>query len=299
MEPRAGLLEREDLARSHAGDEPVDRVLTAAKSYNLPRAARELRSPVDDLLLPTAKVTAGTLFLALREAPLVIVVLIATFVTSESWQFFARLDGWQYAKVIAGFGIVITVVLVFGLRDEARKAYTIPDEPPPPSELEQPLADAGFGDPPAGMQAPGFSRRMVGVTAAGRLLLECALVGAAAAGLFVLLGAVGVSNELASSWATRPGEEEHAVKTLFEISWLGDHAETVTRELLLVSGALGAIAALAFSVELATGERLREELLRRRFAAYATAYRAWARLYHGEAPEPPAAVEAEPGAGAT
>ena len=292
MRPRRELLEREELARASAGDEAVDRVLTAAKSHNLPRGERDLRLPVDDVLVPTAKVTVGTLFLALREAPLVVVVLIAVFITSESWQFFARLDGWQYAKVIAGFGIVIAVVLVFGLRDEARAAYTISDHEPEPSEIEQPLADAGFGNPPAGLKAPTVSRWLVGVTQAGRLLLQCGVVGLAAAGLFMLLGAVGVSTDLVSAWATRPGEEAHQPDTLFEISWLGDHAETVTTELLLICGALGAIAALAFSIELATGERLRHELLRRGFMAYGVSFRAWARLYHGQPPAPPEEPEA-------
>jgi hypothetical protein len=284
---RAELLERENLARERAGDEAVDIVLAAAKSQNLPRGDLEFRSPVDDVLLPTAKVTAGTLVLALREAPLVVVVLIAVFVTSESWQFFARLDGWQYTKVIAGFAILISLVVIFGLREEWRTASRVPDDASPGSEAESALADAGFGDPPPGLTAPAFSRWTVGAVQFGRLVLACAVVGLATAALFVLLGAVGVSAELAGAWATWPGEEPaHTADTLFEISWLGDHAETVTLELLLLSGAIGAIAALAFSVELVTGERLREELIRRRFAGYSAAFRGWARLYHGAPPEP-------------
>jgi hypothetical protein len=284
VKPRGELLERETLAREHSGDEAVDRVLSAARSYGLPRGKSERHLPVEDVLRPTAKVTLGTLFIALREAPLVVVVLIAVFITSESWQFFARLDAWQYAKVIFGFGVVIAVVLVFGLRTEARTAYTIGDDEPGPSEIEQPLADAGFGPPPAGLTAPALSRLLAGATQAGRLLVECAVVGLAAAGLFLLLGAIGASPELVSSWATRPGEEAYSAHTLFEISWLGEHAETVTRELMLVSGALGAIAALSFSIELVTGQRLREELLRTRFVGYGMAFRAWARLHHGSPP---------------
>ena len=295
MRPRQELLEREALARELAGDEAVARVLSVSQSYNLPRGDRRLRSPVDDVLLPTAKVTANTLRLALREAPLIVVILIAVFLTAESWQFFARLDGFQFAKVMAGFAVLIALVILFAIREEWKAAYTIPTNAPAPSELERPLADAGFREPGPGLTAPWFSRWMLGLTQTLRLFLESAVVGALAAGLFVVLGAIGVSPELAGSWSAFGGEDTHKVDVLFEIPLLGDHAEPVTAELLFVSGAIGAIAALAFSVELATGERLREEgFLRDRFAGYGTAFRAWARLYQGDPPpQPPAGDEAE------
>jgi hypothetical protein len=151
VKARRDLLERERLARAVTDDETVDRVLSAAQSASLPRGQSRLRLPVDDLLLPTARLTAGTLRLALREAPIVVVVLIAVFVTSESWQFFGRLDGIHYAKVLAGFAVVIAVVLAFAIADELKRAATIPDDEPPPSELDAPLAEAGFGPPPGGL----------------------------------------------------------------------------------------------------------------------------------------------------
>ena len=84
MPTRPELLEREELARARTGDEPVDRVLAGAATYSLPRGQSRIGSNVDDLILPTAKMTAGTLRLALREAPIVVVVLIAAFVAAES-----------------------------------------------------------------------------------------------------------------------------------------------------------------------------------------------------------------------
>jgi hypothetical protein len=281
------MQQREALARERADSDAVDRVLAAAGSQWLPRGESRARSQVVDLPLAGARSTAGTLLLALREAPLVLVVLIAVFLASETWQFFARLDGWEYAKVIGGVILVMAVILVLGLREQWRAAYTIPedDRPGAPSEIERPLVDAGFGEPPGGLEAPPFSRWMLRATQITRLILLCLLVGLVAAGVFTLMGATAVSPKLAGSWATRVGETaNYQPRELVDISFLGRHAETVTVELLLVCGAIGAIAALAFSVELVTGERLREELLRRSFTGYRNAFRAWARLYHGEPP---------------
>jgi hypothetical protein len=287
--PANEMKRREALARHHADDESVDRVLAAAKSQWLPRGGTRSATDVVAVPIAGARLTAGTLLLALREAPLVIVVLIAVFLASETWQFFARLDGWEYAKVIGGLILIMAVILVVGLRDEARKASTVPDDAEhQPSELERPLAEAGFKDPPAGLRAPWQSRWTLRATQVGRLVLLCAGVGLVAAAVFALMGATAVSADLSGSWSTRVGESpNYQVHELVNISLLGQHAETVTRELLLVCGAIGAIAALAFSVELVTGERLRGELLQQRLGGYRTAFLAWARLYHGEPPPPP------------
>src|SRR4051812_44433990 len=126
------MQQREQLARHYADDQAVDQVLTAAKQQYLPRGGGRERSDVVAVPIAGAKFTAGTLLLALREAPLVIVVLIAVFLASETWQFFARLDGWEYAKVIGGLILVMAVILVIGLREEARAASTVPDAPAQP-----------------------------------------------------------------------------------------------------------------------------------------------------------------------
>jgi hypothetical protein len=283
------MQQREAVARHYAGDEAVDRVLGSARQQWLPHAA-DTRRAQDVVTAPIAgaKFTFGTLLVALREAPLVIVVLSAVFLASETWQFFARLDGWEYAKVIGGVIFLMAVILVLGLREEARRASTVPENPPPPSELERPLAEAGFGDPPAGLRPPWRSRASLRASHVTRLVLMCVGVGLAAGAIFALLGATAVSPGLAGSWATRTGETAtYKPREVVDISLLGKHAETVTVELLLVCGAIGAIAALAFSVELVTGERLRGELLQRRFEGYRTAFLAWARLYHGKPPPEP------------
>jgi hypothetical protein len=284
------LRQREDLARQVAGEPAVERVLASARSQWLPTCPRD-RSAADVAAVPLAgaKFTAGTLLLALREAPLVIVVLSAVFLASETWQFFARLDGWEYAKVIGGLVVIMAVILVIGLREEARNASMVPEEAEEPTELEQPLVEAGFGAPPPGLRAPRASRWTFRAVQVGRLTLLCIGVGLAAAAVFALMGATAVSPKLAGSWSTRTGETpNYHPHELIDISFLGKHAETVTTELLLVCGAIGAIAALAFSVELVTGERLRGELLQKRFSGYRAAFLAWARLYHGE--PPPAAL---------
>jgi hypothetical protein len=290
------LRQREQRAGEVVAPGDLDRVLASARSQWLPTGPRD-RSASDVAAVPIAgaKFTAGTLLLALREAPLVIVVLIAVFLASETWQFFARLDGWEYAKVIVGLVVIMAVILVIGLREEARAASTVPDEEEPPGDMEKPLVDAGFGPPPAGLRAPRSSRWTFRATQVGRLVLLCMGVGLAAAAVFALMGATAVSPELAGSWSTRAGESpNYQPRELLDISLLGKHAETVTTELLLVCGAIGAIAALAFSVELVTGERLRGEVLRTRFDGYRTAFLAWARLYHGEAPEKPPEPEDPP-----
>ena len=293
----AEMQRREQLARDLAGDEAVDRILTAAKQQWLPRGGERSAADVVGVPIAGARLTAGTLLLALREAPLVIVVLIAVFLASETWQFFARLDGWEYAKVLTGLVIIMAVILVVGLREEARKASTIPEaeQESHSGELEDPIAAAGFGPPPVGLRAPRQSSWTLRASQVGRLILLCAGVGLVAAAVFALMGATAVSPDLAGSWSTRVGETpNYQVHELVNISLLGQHAETVTRELLLVCGAIGAIAALAFSVELVTGERLKVELLDRRFGGYRTAFLAWARLYHGDPPPSPEPPDPEP-----
>jgi hypothetical protein len=283
------MQQREALARHYAGDEATDRVLAAASQQWLPRGDPSRRAQ-DVVAVPIAgaRFTLGTLLVALREAPLVIVVLSAVFLASETWQFFARLDGWEYAKVIGGLIVLMALILVLGLREEARRASTIPDEPPDPTDIEGPLVEAGFGDPPAGLRPPLRSRVSLRASHVTRLVLSCLGVGLAAGAIFALLGATAVSPSLSGSWATRTGESpNYKPHELIDISFLGKHAETVTVELLLVCGAIGAIAALAFSVELVTGERLRGELLQQRFEGYRTAFLAWARLYHGKPPPAP------------
>jgi hypothetical protein len=291
------LQQREQRAAELVTGPELERVLASARSQYLPTGPRD-RSAAEVAAVPLAgaKFTAGTLLLALREAPLVIVVLSAVFLASETWQFFARLDGWEYAKVIGGLVLVMAVILVIGLREEARAASTIPEESEPATDLERPLAEAGFGDPPAGLRAPWTSRWAFRATQVGRLVLLCVGVGLVAAAVFTLMGATAVSSQLAGSWSTRAGETpNYKPRELLDVSFLGKHAETVTVELLLVCGAIGAIAALAFSVELVTGERLRGELLQRRFEGYRTAFLAWARLYHGKAPPTPMTPGPEPG----
>ena len=287
---------REELARHYAGDRTVDQVIARARQQWLPTSRGERRAQ-DVVTAPIAgaRFTFGAIMVALREAPLVIVVLSAVFLASETWQFFARLDGWEYAKVIAGLVIVMAVILIVGLREEARAASTVTraDEQTPEDEA---LQKAGFGAPPQGLRAPLRSRITLRAVHVGRLILLCAGVGLVAAALFALLGATAVSPKLAGSWATRAGETpNYQTHELLDISFLGKHAETVTTELLLVCGAIGAIAALAFSVELVTGERLRGEMLQQRFAGYRTAFKAWARLYHGEPPPSPEPPDPEPG----
>jgi hypothetical protein len=289
--PPDDMREREALARRYADDQAVDRVLSTARSHWLP-GGEESRSASDVVAVPIAgaKFTLGTLMVALREAPLVIVVLSAVFLASETWQFFARLDGWEYAKVIGGLIFIMAVILVLGLREEARRASTVPADQTAPTEMERPLVEAGFGDPPAGLRAPWPSRWSLRATHVARLVLLCIGVGLAAGGVFALMGATAVSTKLSGSWATRVGETpNYKPRELLNVSFLGKHAETVTVELLLVCGAIGAIAALAFSVELVTGERLRGELLQQRFEGYRNAFLAWARLYHGKPPPKPQA----------
>src|SRR5204862_6340588 len=201
------LREREQVARQVMGEPAVDRVLAGARSQWLPTGPRD-RTAADVAQVPLAgaKFTAGTLLLALREAPLVIVVLSAVFLASETWQFFARLDGWEYAKVIGGVIFLMALILVFGLREEARRASTVPDDASRPSDIEQPLVDAGFGDPPAGLRPPLRSRISLRSSHVSRLVLVCLGVGLAAGAIFALLGATAVSPSLSGSWATRTGE---------------------------------------------------------------------------------------------
>jgi hypothetical protein len=200
---------------------------------------------------------------ALREAPVVLVLLVFLFVTSETWRLFGPGGTGRLPAVVVLFLLFGVAVLVSSLANELGGVYRTATKPPP-EKLRVAARHIPEAKPLLGVELPPnrkipyfrLNRRQqfnIGLVLATPLFVIASLVGLITFVTFVIVGFVGIDETLTREWIGAPssqvgadlsqGHEPH-----IWISWsILDQQFILTKELIRVSIFLAAIAALAFT----------------------------------------------------
>ena len=170
---------------------------------------------------------AASLVLLTRAVPVLLIFSIVLFVNTEMWQVFADVSDPALAGVIALFSGLGSVFVGARLPREVR-------------ELER---DVGAGPPLRARQR--FNVGLVLFVSQGlQVLVVAFLVGA----FFVAFGTLAITPDVVESWI---GHRPQAVAG----------QESMSVELLKVSGALGAFSGLYYAIAVLTDATYREEFL--------------------------------------
>lgn len=212
----------------------------------------------------------GTALVAIRALPPLLAVLLFLSLASETWRAFGRLEGWRYAWVLIGFGVLAAVILLVGLRGERRAL-----ESPAAESLEDDaratpaLALVEAGVRPETHELGSRVRTNVAVALLVSLGVRVFVVGLAVCAAFLLFGMLIVDRALAAEWV---GADPHVLVSLR----LGGREVVFTEALVRVATTMGAFAALYFAAVALGDDRNRREFvddelerLRRVMAAWA------------------------------
>lgn len=194
--------------------------------------------------------------------PLLLVAVVFTFLSAETWQSIGRLKGLP---------LVLTTLLIAGLavlllrhrQGEEGASLTFADaaavEAALPRSVRQAVQGAGepadaprasWVDPPGLSVGERINVQMISLL--GRVLVA-AVVGLAIAGFFVVFGVLTVDEAVAASWST--GEP-----TVWWQLTIAEHTYSLTAEHVRVAAFLGVFSALYFIVSAASDRALRETL---------------------------------------
>jgi hypothetical protein len=267
----------------------------------LPWHSQLLTVPVDLSLVPLSYVMSG-LMLALvyalwfagrgtkdvfvstiREAPVVCVVLVVLFVTSDVWELFGNVQGWRFASVLLVFVapslIIVTYTLVPLLEDIYRflKSSELPLR-----VAETPARELAERIPLAPIR-PELDRRQrwnIALALGGKVCFRVMMVAISTCFFFVSLGSLAVSRSLTTEWAGRGHEAQWHPHVLVHIP-LGLYALDVTATLIRVSLVLAAIAALTFAITLAREKDAKKQYIQPECQHVKSLIAAWA--YYTEA----------------
>jgi hypothetical protein len=302
---------KESTLRASLGEDRVDRLLRHLRRHHLPTGHRPGPAGGGASRLGEAwRASRHAVFLSLKETPLLLAVLFVLFMTSETWQFFGRLHDRRLGSVVLIFAVLTALALLFGLRRERFKAYGVLDpgedeelrrhsearwkqwrRATPPELIAAGLPALGQSVPE--QRLPWTARTRIGFAEVSWLFLNAAVVGVAAALVFIALGTAAIDERLTEAWLTRSAEPPYDVEPILIADRLPFlRSDTIASwELVHVSGLLGGFAALTFAVRIVTDPDLKEELVRGRLARYEDAILAWATFYSYQPPEPEGAPE--------
>jgi hypothetical protein len=184
--------------------------------------------------------------------PLLLVGVVLSFFSTETWQTIGSLHGLPMVLVVALFaGLAAAFVArqakpdldaLSGFADAAAVAAALPDT----VRLPRAFADE-FAEPPPLKRAERINLLLVSVLAQ---VIAAAVIGLAVAAFFVLLGLFSVSVLVTESWIGHPA----SVWLRFT---LAGHDYAVTGQLMRVSGFLGTFAGFYFIVSSTTDARMR------------------------------------------
>jgi hypothetical protein len=207
---------------------------------------------------------------ALSEAPVVLVLLVFLFVTSETWRLFGPGGAGRLPAVVVLFLLLGGAVLVSALANELGDVYRTTTKPRTDKlrcamhsiEEARSFAEVALPDD---RKNPDFrlNRRQqfnIGLVLATPLFVIAGLVGLITFVTFLTVGFVGIDETLTREWISAElsqGPEPHVWLT---ISALGQEF-ILTKELVRVSVFLASVAALAFTNNAVRDKELRDKLV--------------------------------------
>lgn len=187
--------------------------------------------------------------------PLLLVGVVLSFFSTETWQTIGSLHGLPIVIVIAMFVLLGAAFVSRQARPDLRALAEFADADavhaalPEPIHVRGALADEYWQSPPL-RRAERANLLLVSVLAQ---VLAATVIGAAVALFFILLGLLSVSVSVTQTWiGHHPG-----VLTRFN---LAGHEYALTNELLRVSAFLGTFAGFYFIVSSTTDQRMRQNV---------------------------------------
>jgi hypothetical protein len=199
---------------------------------------------------------ADTFSVAVRALPPLLAVLLFLSLAAETWQAFGDLEGWRFGAVLVGFGLLIIVILLAGLRDERQELAA----PAPGADLARraratpaaPLVDRGVA--PAAPPLGRIERVNLAVALLLTLAIRVVIVGAVVGIAFLVFGLLVVDEDLAREWM---GDDPNV---LLSVSIAG-RPLALTEALVRVATVLGGFAALYFAAVALGDSRNRQAFL--------------------------------------
>jgi hypothetical protein len=223
-------------------------VVYIATSYGVVSISRFVLGRLGDQLRLLGSITS-------RAVPLLLLITVAVFLTSETWQMMSRLAGVSFIAtlllfVVAGGGFLLTrapgdIAAIEQFDDWSSLRPFLAETPADAVVLPD------HGDPAEPPLNRGQRTNML-VLALTTQAVQITVVSSVVWAFFVLLGFVAVHPDTVTLWiGTEPD-------VLFEFS-LGASTFALTEQLLRVAAFLAAFSGLAFTVYLVTDQTYREE----------------------------------------
>ena len=223
-------------------------VVYIATSYGVVSISRFVLGRLGDQLRLLGSITS-------RAVPLLLLITVAVFLTSETWQMMSRLAGVSFVATLLLFVVAGGGFLLARAPGDIAANEQFDDWPSVRPFLAETPADSVMlpdqGDPAEPPLNRGQRTNML-VLALTTQAVQITVVSSVVWAFFVLLGFVAVHPDTVTSWiGTEPD-------VLLEFS-LGATTISLTEQLLRVAAFLAAFSGLAFTVYLVTDQTYREE----------------------------------------